>query len=215
GPALVRLLDPESRRERLERPRSCKRPRRAGRLLAIMRLRVPGDVLTEPLLAGAGEPHERRYALEVAGHACLEPLERVALDLERKLGDPCIHLRGRLIQTSDPTEEESPGVRGSHQRSFRGGVRFALLVAVSVPTLVVRVVVVRSGAVLPAIPFPLGRGAVRTALALALAVGLGTVRSTLARGLSAIRTALPLARALGAVRSALALDLGVVLGGVG
>src|SRR6185437_15670269 len=118
GPAPVQLLDPEGRRERFERPRAGQRPARACRLLAIVLLRVPGDVLPEPFLPRSGEPDDRGHAVEVARDAGLEPLERVALDLERKLGDPSIHLPGRVTQTLEPTEEESPGVRGSPQRSY-------------------------------------------------------------------------------------------------
>jgi hypothetical protein len=47
-------------------------------------LRVPGHVLADAFVAPA-QVDDSRDAGEAAGHRLLEPLELVALDLERKL----------------------------------------------------------------------------------------------------------------------------------
>src|SRR5439155_18555337 len=81
GPATVRLRDLQRVREALERPGAGERQHRPGRLLAIVGLGVPGDVLAEPLLPTAAQPNDGCYAREPARNALLEPLELVALDL--------------------------------------------------------------------------------------------------------------------------------------
>jgi hypothetical protein len=48
---------------------------------------VVGDVLADPLLAGALDPDRRRDAREVGRRLELLPLELIALDLERQAGD--------------------------------------------------------------------------------------------------------------------------------
>src|SRR5204862_2061765 len=95
GPALVGFLDLERRGKRLERPRAAQRADRAGRQLALVRLRVPGDVFAEAFLSAAREADERRDPGEIARHGGLEPFEPVALDLEWKRGDPRVGLGRR------------------------------------------------------------------------------------------------------------------------
>ena len=83
----MRLFDREPRGERLQRPRADQWTACAGRLLAVVFLGVPGDILAEALLAASGQLDERRDAHEITCHGSLEPLQAVALDLERQLGD--------------------------------------------------------------------------------------------------------------------------------
>src|SRR6476661_8561539 len=87
GPAFVRFFDRERRGERLQRPRTDKWTACAGRLLAVVLLREPGDILAEAILASSGQPDERRHAHEITCYGSLEPLEAVALDLDRQLDD--------------------------------------------------------------------------------------------------------------------------------
>src|SRR5262249_16600064 len=100
----------------------------------------------------------------------------------------------------DPTKEESPGVRGSPYWSRDA----SLLLPVSVSTLLARVVRLRRSAVLGAFGFPIGRGAVLAAAALAL--GTSALAFRLGLGAAGLGAALP---ALRAVRAALAFPLGL------
>ena len=74
-------------REGLERPGAGERQHRAGRLLAVVVLGVPGDVFAHALLAAASEVHEGGHPREAARDRFLSPLELVAVDLEGKPGE--------------------------------------------------------------------------------------------------------------------------------
>ena len=70
-----------------ERPRALERQVRAARLLGALVLGAVGDVLPEPLLAGALQVEGGGDALELIGDAALAALQRVAVDRQRQLGD--------------------------------------------------------------------------------------------------------------------------------
>jgi hypothetical protein len=61
---------------------------RAGVLERDVVERVVGDVFADPLLAAAVDPDRRRDARELGRGRELMPLELVALDLERNVGEP-------------------------------------------------------------------------------------------------------------------------------
>ena len=105
------LLDLERGGERVERPGADQGAGGACGLLAIVCLRVPGDVFAEALLPTAHKADERRDAREIASHGGLEPLESIALDREWQLGDPRVR-PGKATHTLDPTKARSPGVPG-------------------------------------------------------------------------------------------------------
>ena len=85
GPAPPRVFHLQRIRERFQRPRARQRQHCTGRLLAVVVLGVPGDILAEPLLPAAAEVDDGRHAREAARDRLLESLELVALDLDRKL----------------------------------------------------------------------------------------------------------------------------------
>ena len=87
GPAAVRVRHPQHAGEALERTRARERKDCAGRLLAVVMLRVPGHVLSDALLITPLEVHHRRHAGEAARDRLLQTLELVTVDLERESGE--------------------------------------------------------------------------------------------------------------------------------
>src|SRR5207247_3169961 len=116
GPALVRLLDLERRGEGLKDPGPGQRAAGTSRQLAIVRLRVPRDVLAETFLPTPYQADERRDPDEIARHRCFEPLEPVVLDLEWQLGDPRV-CTGEPTHACDPTKAKSPGAPGLFRKA--------------------------------------------------------------------------------------------------
>ena len=60
---------------------------RAGLLERDVVHRVVDDVLADALEPTAGQMHDRAQPLEPARHLGPQPLERVAVDLERQVGE--------------------------------------------------------------------------------------------------------------------------------
>ncbi len=85
GPAAMRVGHVEHVRVALERPRARERKDRASRLFLVVVLGVPGDVLSDALLAAGPKVHDGRDASEPARDRPLQPLELVRVDFERKL----------------------------------------------------------------------------------------------------------------------------------
>ncbi len=78
------------RRERVERPFAGERIPAAVGLEAVVVGRLVGDVLADPFLSAAAQPHDRGHTREAARHGLLEPFELVALDHERQAGDASV-----------------------------------------------------------------------------------------------------------------------------